>query len=86
MSPGAAATNFGQDGDKGFFINMVFKIALFVMDKPEKGAMTSIYLASSADVEGVTGQFFGNRKKLKRQAINTGRKKTNKKFGIIVKL
>lgn len=59
--PGAAATNFGQDGDKGFLINMIFKIALFVMDKPEKGAMTSIYLASSPDVEGVTGKFFGNR-------------------------
>lgn len=40
---------------------MIFKIALFVMDKPEKGAMTSIYLASSPDVEGVTGKFFGNR-------------------------
>ena len=59
--PGAVATNFGQDADKGFFINMVFKIALKFMDKPEQGAKTSIYLATSLDVEGVTGRFFGNK-------------------------
>lgn len=62
--PGAVATNFGQDADKGFLINMVFKIALRFMDKVEDGAMTSIYLASSPEVEGVTGQFFDNRKKI----------------------
>lgn len=59
--PGAAATNFGQDSDKGFLMNSIFKVALLFMDKPEKGAMTSIYLASSPEVENVTGEFFGNR-------------------------
>ncbi|MGV3604431.1 MAG: SDR family NAD(P)-dependent oxidoreductase [Dyadobacter fermentans] len=62
--PGAVATNFGQDADKGFFINTVFKIALHFMDKVAYGAMTSIYLATSPEVEGVTGQFFDNRKKM----------------------
>ena len=61
--PGAVATNFGQEADKGFFINMVFKIALFFMDKPEDGARTSIYLATSPHVASTTGQFFGNREK-----------------------
>ena len=28
------------------------------MISPEKGARTSIYLASSTEVEGVTGQYF----------------------------
>lgn len=64
--PGAAATNFGQDSDKGFLINMVFKAALLFMDKPEKGAMTSIYLASSPKVEGITGEFFGNRNNIEK--------------------
>lgn len=64
--PGAAATNFGQDSDKGFLINAIFKVALFVMDKPEKGAMTSIYLATSPVVEHVTGKFFGNRKNIEK--------------------
>ncbi|WP_313579020.1 SDR family NAD(P)-dependent oxidoreductase [Chishuiella sp.] len=64
--PGAAATNFGQDADKGFLFNLIFKVALLVMDKPEKGAMTSIYLASSPDVKNVTGQFFGNRNNIQK--------------------
>lgn len=64
--PGAAATYFGQDSDKGFFINMVFKIALLFMDKPEDGARTSIYLASFAEVENVTGEFFNNKCKFEK--------------------
>lgn len=61
--PGAVATNFGQDSDKGFLIDLVFKAGLLFMDKPEKGAVTSIYLATSPEVEHVTGKFFNNRKK-----------------------
>ena len=61
--PGAVATNFGQDSDKGFFINMVFKVALLFMDKPEDGVRTSIYLATSPEVEHVTGEFFNSREK-----------------------
>jgi hypothetical protein len=34
-----------------------------VVDKPEKAAMTNIYLATSPEVEGITGKFFGNREK-----------------------
>ncbi|MDR2415446.1 MAG: hypothetical protein LBD75_02285 [Candidatus Peribacteria bacterium] len=40
-----------------------FKLASYVVDKPEKGAMTSIYLAISPEVEGITGKFFSNREK-----------------------
>lgn len=64
--PGAVATNFGQDSDKGFFINMVFKIALLFMDKPANGARTSIYLATSPEVENVTGGFFDNKEKIEK--------------------
>ena len=32
------------------------------MKSPEQGAATSIYLASSAEVEGVTGRYFANSK------------------------
>ena len=60
--PGAVATNFGQDADKGFLFNMIFKVALLFMDKPEKGARTSIYLATAPEMENVTGKFFGNNK------------------------
>ena len=32
------------------------------MKTPARGAATSIYLASSPEVEGVTGRYFANRK------------------------
>lgn len=64
--PGAVATNFGQDADKGFFINLVFKVALRFMDKPEAGATSSIYLATSPEVEGVSGQFYDNKAKVEK--------------------
>lgn len=64
--PGAVSTNFGQDSDKGFLINTIFKVALLLMDKPEKGAITSIYLATSPLVEGVTGLFFGSKENIEK--------------------
>lgn len=60
--PGAVATNFGQAADKGFFTNLIFRTALHFMPKPEVGAQTSIYLATSPEVEGVTGTFWGYKK------------------------
>jgi len=61
--PGAVATSFGQEADKGFIMNLIFKVALWVMDKPGQGARTSIYLATSPEVENITGKFFGNKEK-----------------------
>lgn len=64
--PGAVATNFGQDADKGFVMNLIFKTALFFMPKPEKGAKTSIYLATSPDVEYISGAFYDNNMKVEK--------------------
>lgn len=64
--PGAVASNFGQDSKKGFFIDLVFKIALRFMPKPEVGAQTSIYLATSSEVKNTTGQFFGQKKNIEK--------------------
>ncbi|WP_125589276.1 SDR family NAD(P)-dependent oxidoreductase [Companilactobacillus jidongensis] len=68
--PGMVATAFGQSGDKGFWINLVYKIAgtklaAYFASTPEQGASTDIYLATSPDVEGVSGKFFGNSKEQK---------------------
>ncbi len=59
--PGAVATKFGKDADKGFIINMVFKISALFYASIEDGAKTGIYLATSDEVEGVSGEFFGNK-------------------------
>ena len=36
------------------------------MDKPSKGASTSIYLAASPDVEKIQGEFFDNNCKIEK--------------------
>jgi NAD(P)-dependent dehydrogenase (short-subunit alcohol dehydrogenase family) len=63
--PGAVATNFGQDSDKGFLTNLIYKIALPFMARPEKGASTNVFLATSSTVTGVTGKYFGDSKEIK---------------------
>ena len=41
---------------------LLVPIARLFMKTPEQGAATSVYLASSPEVEGVTGQYFANSK------------------------
>jgi len=56
VHPGVVATNLGQDQSKfsQWFSRKFFK-------SPEEGAQTSIYLASSPEVEGITGKYFINK-------------------------
>jgi hypothetical protein len=37
-------------------------IARLIFKSPEKGAETSVYLATAAEVAGVTGKYFDNKK------------------------
>lgn len=61
LHPGAVATSIGIDRDTGArtFITSIFRP--FFMT-PEKGADTIVYLASSKDVEGITGKYYYKRK------------------------
>lgn len=56
LHPGVVSTNFfaGKPGIYG----VIGKVAGVFMISPEKGAKTSIYLATSPEVEGVTGKYF----------------------------
>jgi retinol dehydrogenase-14 len=56
LHPGAVRTNFGR-GSSGFFGFMVKALRPFMIGS-EKGAETSIYLASSLEVEGISGKYF----------------------------
>jgi NAD(P)-dependent dehydrogenase (short-subunit alcohol dehydrogenase family) len=60
VHPGTVATGFGQDGD--FTGLMAFGYALVrpFFKKPAKGAETSIYVASAAELDGVTGKYFAD--------------------------
>ncbi|HLJ34836.1 MAG TPA: SDR family oxidoreductase [Ktedonobacteraceae bacterium] len=57
LHPGFVATHFGQRDVEPAFRLLVKLIGSFGTS-PEKGAKTSIYLASSPEVEGVTGKYF----------------------------
>jgi NAD(P)-dependent dehydrogenase (short-subunit alcohol dehydrogenase family) len=57
LHPGFVATNFGQS-DVGPTFRLLVKLIGSFGTSPEKGAKTSIYLASSTEVEGVTGKYF----------------------------
>ncbi len=58
LHPGFVATSIGQGG-LGPIGRTVAKFILALLGvSPEEGAKTSIYLASSPDVEGVTGKYF----------------------------
>lgn len=61
LHPGFVNTGFGQKG--GGLLAMGFSMLnkMFAMS-PEKGARTTIYLASSPEVENVTGKYFANSK------------------------
>ena len=56
VHPGVVATNWGRRSAGPF--GFVLKIGSPFMMSPEKGAETSVYLASSPDVADVTGRYF----------------------------
>ncbi len=58
LHPGTVRTGYGGDGDTGGLLAFGIKIASPFFLSPAKGARTSVYLASSPDVEGVSGQYF----------------------------
>jgi NAD(P)-dependent dehydrogenase (short-subunit alcohol dehydrogenase family) len=60
LHPGTVRTGYGGDGDTRGFLAFGIKIATPFFLSPAKGARTSVYLASSPDVEGVSGQYFVN--------------------------
>jgi len=59
--PGVVRTSFGAEDQAAFFTILSPLIRPFLKTTAQ-GAATSIYLASSAHVEGVTGQYFANSK------------------------
>jgi NAD(P)-dependent dehydrogenase (short-subunit alcohol dehydrogenase family) len=66
LHPGVIASNFGQSGSA--FIRFGVKLIAPILATPEKGAATSIYLATSPEVEGVTGKYF-----IKKKAVHPSR-------------
>ena len=60
LHPGVIASNFGNAGPLP--IRLGIRVGRFFMKGSERGAGTSIYLASAPEVEGVSGKYFVNRR------------------------
>lgn len=59
LHPGVVRTGFGQEDATGF-MRLAIRLSGPFMKTPQQGARTSVHLASSPEVEGVTGQYFAN--------------------------
>jgi NAD(P)-dependent dehydrogenase (short-subunit alcohol dehydrogenase family) len=56
LHPGVVASGFGQTD--GGLMSFFIRLAHPFMIGPEKGARTQVWLASSPDVEGISGKYF----------------------------
>jgi retinol dehydrogenase 12 len=56
LHPGFVATNFARNNRS--LTAALFRVLQLVAIRPEEGAQTVIYLASSPEVEGTTGKYF----------------------------
>ena len=59
--PGVVRTGFGAE-DQAAHMTIVIGVARLFMKTPAQGAETPVYLASSPEVEGITGRYYANRK------------------------
>jgi len=65
LHPGVVATRFGNK-DTNWFISLAWNIMKLGMVSPEKGAKTSVYLASAPEAGEFTGQYFNDKQQKKR--------------------
>ena len=61
LHPGVVRTSFGAE-DQAAHMAVMIRVARLVMKTPAQGAGTLIYLASSTEVEGITGRYYSDRK------------------------
>ncbi len=68
LHPGAVATSIANKNTSRL-LSFFWSLGKVFFISPQKGAGTSIYLASSPKVEGVTGKYFDNKKEKKTAAL-----------------
>lgn len=67
LTPGFVATNIGMDNN--WLVRTVKTLVNFFAKSPEEGAQTSIYLASSPEVERMSGKYFVDCKPVPSDAV-----------------
>lgn len=83
--PGMVATDFAREYT-GFMGFMAQKGWRPFMKSPKKGAATPVYLASSPEVESITGKYFVNSKERKSSRLSHNRELAERLWGISVQL
>ncbi len=68
LHPGVIASGFGQT--YGSAVSVLVKLARPFLLSTEEGARTSVYLASSPEVAGVTGKYFSKCKPVESNAVS----------------
>jgi retinol dehydrogenase-12 len=58
LHPGTVATGYGRDGDAQGFLSFGLKVIKPFILTADRGARTSVYLASSPEVADVSGEYF----------------------------
>ena len=61
LHPGVVRTSFGAE-EREAYLGVLIRVARVFMKTPAQGAGTPVYLASSPQVEGISGRYFVNRK------------------------
>jgi NAD(P)-dependent dehydrogenase (short-subunit alcohol dehydrogenase family) len=61
LHPGLTNTGFGKN-NPGFLMKIMGAVIPLIARSPEQGAETSIYLASSPEIQSITGKYFVDRK------------------------
>ena len=69
LHPGVVATNIFS-ANAGFFTRLLYKIGKVFMRNQDDGASTSVYLASSPEVEGISGEYFMDCKQRRSSALS----------------
>jgi len=59
LHPGVVRTSFGAE-DQAAYLAVMIRVARLFMKTPAQGAGTPVYLASSPEVEGITGRYFAH--------------------------
>lgn len=62
VEPGSTDSDLGRVSRKSKLANLVYYLWKPMMWSVEKAAATSVYMATSDDVENTNGEFYGNRK------------------------
>ncbi len=71
MDPGGVATNFARNnGLITWLKHRIYYLLKGSLLTPEQGAETSVYLATSPNVEGMTGKYFNDKKEIKSASIS----------------